>query len=67
MGHPLRNFWRKNFDRVRSGHGAFDVIIGTTSNRLFKVIVLSAKELIAIDWIGDIMNDLGKHMTKYDL
>ena len=65
MGHPLRNFWQKN-DRVSQVRPpSYDVIRGTTSDRLFKAIVFSATGLAATDWNREIMYDLGQHKTKY--
>ena len=57
---------KKNWPgKVRSP--SYDVIRGTASGRLFNEIVFSATGLAAIDWNGDIMHDLGQHMTKCDL
>ena len=38
----------------------------TAFDRLFRDIVCSATELAAIDWNGDIMNNLGQQMTTPD-
>ena len=46
---------------------SYDVIRGTTSDRLLKEIVFSSTGLATIDWNGDIMIDLDQHMTKCDL
>ena len=68
MGHPLR-FGKKAL--TGSGHviepSSYDIIRGTASGRLFNEIVFSATGLAAIDWNGDIMHDLGQHMTTCDL
>ena len=55
----------KQIDQVSSR--SYDVISRTTSGRFITEIAFSATRLLAIDWNGDIMRDLGQNVTIFDL